>query len=221
MKINKTIVKLDLEHFNTGKICRWKDFVFVFDVTHPGMAQLSTSFKVIGRLELKEIKQIDSVLFDENALIIADSINKKIHKWEVKEEKESTAALSSYAHSSLPTGSIIAAFGKIGNDYVLLDKGLSMIRTCDPGFNEIRTVGSRMGYIREYEEEGKQRLEFEFPEDMVIIGNRVLAYGHCFDRLKQLKEKQEWNELFEQAEKMLKYHPGAPEIFALLDDLSA
>lgn len=83
--------------------------------------------------------------------------------------------LKDYAAFHLPNGSIIAAAAANDNHYFLLDKGLCLIRISDKEFNEIKTLGSRMGYF--YDDPGtwKQRLGFEFPEDMILHNGRILV----------------------------------------------
>lgn len=75
----------------------------------------------------------------------------------------------------LPNGSIIAAAAANDNHYFLLDKGLCFIRVYDKERKEIKTVGSRMGYRCGEPEPGKQRLGFEFPEDMILHRDRILV----------------------------------------------
>ncbi|MCX6583379.1 MAG: hypothetical protein NT166_24645 [Candidatus Aminicenantes bacterium] len=83
--------------------------------------------------------------------------------------------LTDNAAFHLPNGSIIAAAAANDNHYFLLDKGLCLIRIYDKERKEIKTVGSRMGYRCDEPEPGKQRLGFEFPEDMILHRDRILV----------------------------------------------
>ncbi|MDQ1351573.1 MAG: hypothetical protein QG657_1877 [Acidobacteriota bacterium] len=83
--------------------------------------------------------------------------------------------LTDNAAFHLPNGSIIAAAAANDNHYFLLDKGLCLIRIYDKERKEIKTVGSRMGYRCDEPEPGKQRLGFEFPEDMILHNDRILV----------------------------------------------
>ncbi len=175
MKVNKKIITLNVENFSTGKIARWNDFVFLFDVTTPGMVQLTSDYNVVGRLPLKEVKKIDSVLFHGDFLIIADSLGHNVHRWKVTLPPGNPAVLSDYSRYSLPTNAVIVAAIPLEGRFIFLDKNTCMIRVYDTDFNEIKTVGSRMGYVQVYEDEESQRLGFEFPEDMAVLGDRVVV----------------------------------------------
>lgn len=175
MKVNKKIITLDVENFSIGKIARWNDFVFLFDAVNPAAVQLAPDYNVVGRLPLKEVKKIDSVLFNRDSLIIVDSMGHNIHRWKVTFAPGNPAVLSDYRGYPLPVNAIIVAISTLENRYLFLDKNTCMIRVYDSDFNEIKTVGSRMGYIQVYEDEEEQRLGFEFPEDMAVVGDRVVV----------------------------------------------
>jgi tetratricopeptide (TPR) repeat protein len=198
--IKKKIIEIKIEKFTIGKIYPWKNFIFLFDVISFEMLQLSPSHKVVKRVDLKEhaaIKQIDSVFFDKEWLIIADSISKKLFKLDIELDKNETVIISGCLEFPLKTGSIIAAAAKFNHDYLLLDKGHSMIRVYSKELNEEKTIGSRMGYVLEYEDQEKQRLGFEFPEDMAVNGNRVIVSDSGNKRLVVMD--QQW-----QLEKIIK-----------------
>ena len=181
MNVQKTITKLDVKDFSIGKIYRWtpwKTFVFLFDVGKPAIIQFSEAYKVLSHTPLPDVVKIDSVFFDGNRLLIADSNGKKIHRWELIAETETTdspVSLTNYAAYLLSAGSIITAFNKIDNFYLLLDKGMSMIRIHDRDLNPIKTVGSRMGYVQLFGDEEPLRLGFEFPEDIAVIGDKIIV----------------------------------------------
>lgn len=181
MKVQKTTIKLDVKDFTIGKIYRWKPwktFVFLFNVGNPSMIQLSESYKTLSRIPLTGVIKIDSMFFDGNRLLIADSTGKKIHRWELIAETETTdspVSLADYAAYPLTPGSIITAFNKIDNLYLLLDKGMSMIRVHDRDLNPVKTVGSRMGYVQLFGDEEPQRLGFEFPEDIAVTANKIIV----------------------------------------------
>ncbi|MCP5108849.1 MAG: hypothetical protein GY950_36030, partial [bacterium] len=174
--IEKKIIQLNAEDFAVGAIRTWKNFLFVFDVTKAEMLQLSPSYEVILRIPLTGgtgIKQIDTVFFTEETLVAADSLSKKFYRWSPRLEPDKTVSISGCTEYPLPPGSIITAAASRDDNFYLLDKGNSMIRVCDREFRELKTIGSRMGYM--YEEERRQRLGFEFPEDMVISEDRFLV----------------------------------------------
>ncbi len=115
----------------------------------------------------------------------------KILLRQIKKENETAnpITLADNAAFHLPIGSIITAAAANDNHYFLLDKGLCLIRIYDREFNEIKTVGSRMGYLYGELEPGKQRLGFEFPEDMILHGDRILVSDSGNKRLVALDNK--------------------------------
>jgi len=175
MNVHRTIIPLSIEGFSTGKIARWKDFVFLFDAANPAAVQLDSDYNVVGRLPLKEIKKIDSVLFNRDSLIIADSLGHKIHCLGITGVPGAPVTLSGYAGYPLPVNAVLVAALSAADRYLFLDKNTCMIRVYDSDFKEIKTAGSRMGYVQLYEDEESQRLGFEFPEDMAAAGDRMVV----------------------------------------------
>jgi tetratricopeptide (TPR) repeat protein len=107
-----------------------------------------------------------------------DNVHKgKILCRQIKKDNDTAepVILADNAAFHLPNGSIIAAAAVNENYYFLLDKGLCLIRFYDKEWNEIKTVGSRMGYLYGDSETGRQRLGFEFPEDMILHNDRILV----------------------------------------------
>ena len=180
MNVHRKIITLNIEDFSTRKIAWWNDCVFLFDTVNPAVVQLASDYSVVGRLPLKEVKKIDAVLFDRDSLIIADSLGHRIHCLGVTRAPGSPAALSGYTGYPLPVNAVMAAAFFAADRYLFLDKNTCMICVYDPDFNEIKTVGSRMGYVQLYEDEESQRLGFEFPGDMAMVGDRVVVSD--FDR---------------------------------------
>ncbi len=172
-------IGLNLQAFTIDHIVRWqdtvfqwRDFLFLFDRTQPALAQLSSSYDVLGRWELgpiiEELKTIDAVFFQGEFFLIADSISRKLFRLAVNFDNNGLLAPGDLTVYPLPPGSVITAIKRHKETYWLLDKNSSLIRVLDGGFKETRTIGSRMGYISLDEPAEKQRLGFEFPEDMII-----------------------------------------------------
>jgi len=175
MNVHRKIITLSIDDFSTGKIARWNGFVFLFDTANPAVVQLDSDYNVVGRLPLKEVKKIDSVLFNRDSLIIADSLGHKIHCLGITCVPGSPVSLSGYTGYPLPVNAVMAAAFSAADQYLFLDKNTCMIRVYSSDFNEIKTVGSRMGYMQLYEDEESQRLGFEFPGDMAVVGDRVVV----------------------------------------------
>jgi tetratricopeptide (TPR) repeat protein len=212
--LNKKIIEIKTGNFTIGKIYPWKNSIFLFDVTTFEMLQLSPSYELVNRVNLTKhaaIKQIDSVFFDEKWLMIADSISKKLWQLNLESDQNKTVIISGCPGFPLKTGSIIAAAVKFNHGYLLLDKGHSMIRIYDKDFNEEKTIGSRMGYVLEYEDQEKQRLGFELPEDMAVNENQVIVSDSGNKRL--LVINQQW-----QLEKIIKLPEFPYKIFYWNDD---
>jgi hypothetical protein len=164
------------------------------------MLQHSPSHEAVKRVKLSDqaaIKQIDAVYFNEKWLMIADSISKKLFQLNLEFDQNETVIITGCYEVPLKTGSVISAAAKFNHGYLLLDKGHSMIRIYDKDFNEEKTIGSRMGYVLEYEDQEKQRLGFELPEDMAVNGNRVIVSDSGNKRLVVMD--QQW-----QLEKIIK-----------------
>lgn len=196
MKVNKKIITLEVENFSTGKIARWNGFVFLFDTVNPAVVQLASDYNVVGRLPLNEAKKIDSVLFHENFLIITDSMGHNVHRWKVTLPPGNPAVLSDYSSYPLPVNAVIAASFSVEDRYLFLDKNTCLIRVYDLDFNEIKTVGSRMGYMQLYEDEETQRLGFEFPEDMAVMGDRLVVSDSGNKRLVVINRELEQEKIF-------------------------
>ncbi|MCP4155196.1 MAG: hypothetical protein GY757_46150, partial [bacterium] len=188
MKIKKTITKLSLKGFTTGKICswtdsvfQWRDFIFLFDVSKPSLIQLSSTHEVMGRWALEPliegIKGIDAVFYNGAFFIITDSLSKSLYKMETAFHQNGTIVPGKVSRCPLPAGAIIASIEETEESFVFLDKGNSLIRVLDKEFVEQQTVGSRMGYIYDHDDTGDMRLGFEFPEDMIPVkpGTHVVS----------------------------------------------
>lgn len=179
MKIENKIIQLDAADFDIGKICFWRESLFLFDIVRMEMLLLSASGEVAQRVALSEkagIKQIDAALFNDKYLIAADSLSRQLCRFEIALDGD-TFSLNNNSAYPLPAGSEIASIIAVEDGYLLLDKGNSMVRVYDRELQEVKTIGSRMGYILEYEDEQSLRLGFEFPEDIAISGdgNRILV----------------------------------------------
>jgi len=180
MIIDKKIKKLETPDLSVDRICRCQDrqFSFLFDSYQPGMVQLSPSYEPIQRLDIKEItgcRQIDSAFFTEDSLVIADSLEKKLFRLHYEFDPTDKLVIKKVDTSPLAPGSIITAAAVMTDYLIFLDKGLSMLRLYDRNFQEIKTVGSRMGYVLSYENRIKPRLGFEFPEDMAAKPDCVVV----------------------------------------------
>lgn len=173
MKIEKHVIPVGPDDFSIGKMSRWNDFVFLFDPIRPALIQLSASYEVLQHRALPEAKTIDSVCFGKDFLVAADSRGRRLHHWQVTVGAGDKVMLTEHTTYPLPVHSTIAAMAAGENQLLLLDKEACMIRVLDGDFKEIKTVGSRMGYI--YDDMEQRRLGFEFPEDMLTVGDRVLV----------------------------------------------
>lgn len=187
MIIEKKIIRFGAADFTVGKICHWKDCLFLFDVSNLEMLQLSAKGEILHRLALYEnaaIKQIDSVLFHDRFLVAADSPARRLYRFDINHHHK-TFSVGNCSVFTLPAGSEIPAMAVTDSRYVLLDKGNSMLRVYHRSFQEIKTIGSRMGYILKYEDEQNLRLGFEFPEDMAVSadGKRILIADSGNQRL--------------------------------------
>lgn len=144
------------------------------DVNKPALFQLPVPGQHAGYIPLEPVKKhIDAAYLDENILIIADSLDEKIHRWDIDIQKENHLSLSDHTTFSIPPDTTIVAIRKSGDRFILLDKNNCLLRVVDREFNPVKTIGSRLGYISE--EEQAPRLGFEFPEDFIISGERIIV----------------------------------------------
>lgn len=179
MKIEKTIIPLDIADFTVGQICVWRGTMYLFDIDKIEMLQISSSGEIGPRVHLREngdIKQISAVYFSESFLLLADSMGQNLYRFEFDLYRSGLTLEKKETHP-LPPGMEIVSILTAGDEYFILDKGNSMLRVYDPNFQEIKTIGSRMGYILEYEDEQNLRLGFEFPEDLAVSddGKQILV----------------------------------------------
>ncbi len=178
--IEAKIVDIPLDGLTIGRIISYPgaDSLFLFDTKGLEMRQISLSpdLKVIGTLSVKDkaaIQQMDTVFFDtqKSWMMIADSLAKKLFKFTLEFSGNILQSISLVGDVPLSPGTIITAAVVLPDEYVLLDKGNSMIRGYNKDLVEMYTVGSRMGYISEYADQQGTRLGFEFPEDMVAVAD--------------------------------------------------
>ncbi len=173
MKSERRITKLQLEGFDIGKICRWpgKEHTFLFDSFNPAAVLLSPAGEELGRWDLTEVQRIDAVLCTATHLLISDAPGRKLHRWTLSEPLKGSPPFSNHEAVDMSPNSVIVAMAPLASGYLLLDKNACLLRVLGPGLKEKRTIGSRMGYI--HGEESDQRLGFEFPEDMLVIGDHT------------------------------------------------
>jgi tetratricopeptide (TPR) repeat protein len=176
--IDSTITKIDTTDIRVGKVYPWKDSLLVYNESGGKILQLSGSGEIIQRLSLKEIadiKRIDTVFIYEENMLIADSLGNKLFRLTIAAGEDGKLTIGAVNEYPQATGTIIVAAVKVGEHYWLLDKGKCQIHVCDKDFKEMKTIGSRMGYIYEYDEDTMPRLGFEFPEDMAQDGERIVV----------------------------------------------
>jgi hypothetical protein len=175
--IETKIIHVTADDFVMGKLIRYpgQDSLFLFDTGGMELRQLAlnTPYDILTRVPLKDIaplKQIDSLFFDakESCLVIADSISKKLFKCSVTFSEDGQISLEVAESFPLQPSSIIVAAVMSDQEYYLLDKGTSMIRIFSKDLKQVKSLGSRMGYVMGFTDHGSQRLGFEFPEDIVV-----------------------------------------------------
>lgn len=179
MKIEKKIIRFEAADFVPGKIIRWEDMLLLFDISRAEMLQISTAGEILNRVVLRDhsdIIRIDAAFFNDQFLLVADSLARQLCRFKIAVDRK-VVSIKDCTPYPLPPGLEIVSVTAFDDGYLILDKGNSMIRIYNQELQEIKTLGSRMGYILEYEDEQNLRLGFEFPEDMAISedGNRILV----------------------------------------------
>lgn len=172
--------------FRVGKIAAWKEFLLLFDSFEPRCIPVlpGNPDQALPPVDLREtagIKQIDAVLVHRDQLLVFDFLNTAMFQLSIETlggESSDSIQFKTINRFPLDTGSQIVAavpWQDKQDNIILLDKNHSMLRVLGPGFNETKTVGSRMGYICGTGQDKKRRLGFEFPEDLIKIGDRLVV----------------------------------------------
>jgi len=199
----KTIIKPGTVGFGIGKICTClhagENVFFLFDPSGKEIVQLSSSFEILNRIPLigiLPVKTIDLVMAGDFGLIIADSLAKTLFRLELVWTPEGKASIKGAHSFPLNAGSIFAAGAVTRQGIVFLDKGSCMLRIYGENFDRLKTIGSRMGYIDEYDEELSRRVGFEFPEDMALVGDDIVISDSGNKRLVVLNKEYELKATF-------------------------
>jgi len=186
--IETKIIKCSAADFSIGFIIHSRDLLLLVDTCKMELLHLTTDEKVNapqGLSDHVQLKKIDMVFIDPAPvpidpgnpinMMIADSIEGKRFLFQLSTDENQAVSLSDV--HDMPAGSLPVAAARVGEEYLLLDKGNSMILVLDSHMEQLKTIGSRMGYINVYSDEEAQRLGFEFPEDMAVSsdGQRIVV----------------------------------------------
>ena len=153
---------------------------WLFDKVENELQFFNSSYNQKKKFKLdKELKDI--FILEENILGIGKD-GTRLGLWEIDDNSE----VRVIAKTDIKSDSCIVSAELVGDKLVLLDKNYSLIRVYDKELNDIKTVGSRLGYFRDYSYIG--RIGFEMPEDLVKIASELLIADSGNNRIVVLSE---------------------------------
>ncbi|MCP4221403.1 MAG: hypothetical protein GY765_42650, partial [bacterium] len=199
--IKRKIIKLEATDFRTGRLVTGsgpgkESCTFLLDTGEKKMLCCDGDFQTVESWDLTQLidglKGIDAVFFNGTFLLITDFQAKVLYRLPVQFDPDGGTTIGEAVAFPMPEGAVLVSIIPIDDTFVFLDKGRSLLRIYDKNLAEVRTAGSRMGYIME--EDKNPRLGFEFPEDMLVMGDRLLVSDSGNKRLVVI-DRNEWKQL--------------------------